>query len=65
MQAPSGARHALNQSDAFDATTLKKLEEFLLSLSPKDEVLNEKLARHLLNPIFNASIWSIDKLDRN
>lgn len=40
-------RRALKQPDSFDSTTLRDLEEFVLSTFPREEYLKEEPARRL------------------
>lgn len=65
IRATPGERWALNQLEAFDSTTLKEMERFMLStVSGKDD-LEEETGRRLWRLIFNAAAEAIDKPDRD
>lgn len=46
-QAPQRIRHALNQPDSFDSTTLRDLEDFILSTLSRKDALKEEYAHRL------------------
>lgn len=43
--------------------TLKQLEAFILEMVPAEQVLKKESTRVSRNPIFNATVEAIDKLD--
>lgn len=58
-------RRVLNQPESFDTTSLEDLDDFILSIFPEEDALKEKLARGFRNPMFNAALKSVNKLDRD
>lgn len=60
MQTLPKIRRTLNQSDWFERKTFKDLEEFLLSMFPREYVLKEESARRFWNPIFIADVESMN-----
>lgn len=55
----------MNQLDSYDFTTLKNLETLMLSTFLGEDALREEYVRRLWTPICNASVESINKLERD
>lgn len=49
----------------FDTTKLVDLERFMLDTFPGEAALKKESARKSSNPIFNASVESVDRADRD
>lgn len=63
MRALPRVRYALKKRDSFETKSLKQLEAFILEPCTGEEVLKKQSARVLWNPIFNADIEFIEKID--
>lgn len=64
LQSPPQVLCALNRPHSFDSTTLKDSEEFMLSMYPVEDALEEESARHVWKTMLSASVESIEKPER-
>lgn len=65
IEAPQSVRRFFNQLYSFDSTTITDLEEFMLSTLSAEDTLEENYVQRLWKPIFNTTVLSIDKPDKD